>query len=153
MKKRILATIMSVLLIVCTLLSLAACAGGKEEQQGGGDVIPDREWYDNLGEHDLDGYIVKFAVAEADGDGFHKRSIAAEEDTGDAVDAAIFARNKAVEARFNCTIELTYYTDTSNLSTALSSVFMSGGEEYDVIAARQYDDIAICSKGYVLCQE
>ena len=151
MKKRILATIMSVLLIVCSLLTLASCVGEKEpEGPTGNEGIKDRTWYDNLGEHDLDGYTVKFAVAEADGDGFHKRSIAAEEDTGDSVDAAIFARNKAVEARFNCVIELTYYTDTANLSTSLSSVFMAGGEEYDVIAARQYDDIAICSKGYVL---
>jgi len=150
MKKRILATIMSVLLIVCTLLSLAACAGGKEDEKGPGEEVIVRDWYDNLGEHDLNGYTVKFAVAETDGDGFHKRSIAAEEDTGDAVDAAIFARNKAIESRFSCTIELTFYTDTSNLSNALSSVFMSGGEEYDVIAARQYDDISICSKGYVL---
>ena len=149
MKKRILATIMSVLLIVCSLLTLASCVGEKEPDKPGETPLV-REWYDNLGEHDLDGYTVKFAVAEADQDGFHKRSIAAEEDTGDSVDAAIFARNKAVEARFNCVIELTFYTDTSNLSTALSNVFMSGGKEYDVIAARQYDDIAICSKGYVV---
>ena len=150
MKKRILATIMSVLLIVCSLLTLASCVGEKEPENPIGNTgLEERIWLDNLGEHDLDGYTVKFAVAEADGDGFHKRSIAAEEDTGDSVDAAIFARNKAVEARFNCVIELTYYTE-SNLSTTLSSVFMSGGEEYDVIAARQYDDISICSKGYVL---
>ena len=150
MKKRILALTMSILLIVCSLLTLASCVGEKEPEGPTGDTgLEERLWYDNLGEHDLDGYPVKFAVAEADGDGFHKRSIAEEEDTGDSVDAAIFARNKAVEARFNCVIELTYYTE-SNLSTTLSSVFMSGGEEYDVIAARQYDDIAICSKGYVL---
>lgn len=148
MKKRILATVMSILLIVCTLLTLASCKGNKD-----GDEKPqviDRDWYDTLGEHDLEGYTVKFAVSEAlDGDTFHKRSIMAEEDNGDSVDAAIFARNKAIEARFNCKVELTYYT-TDSLSTAISSELMSGGEAYDVIAARQYDDISICSKGYVV---
>lgn len=147
MKKRILATVMSVLLIVCTLLTLASCGGNKDNGDDG-EVI-DKPWIDTLGEHNLD-YTVKFAVSEAqDGDTFHKRSIMAEEDTGDSVDAAIFARNKAIEARFNCTIELTYYT-VENLSTALSSELMSGGEAYDVIAARQYDDIALCSKGYLV---
>lgn len=148
MKKRILATVMSVLLIVCTLLTLVSCAGGKKDDE----VKPqiNRDWYDNLGEHNLDGYTVKFAVSEAqDGDTFHKRSIMAEADNGDSVDAAVFARNKAIEARFNCTIELTYYT-TDNLSTAISNELMSGGEAYDVIAARQYDDIALCSKGYLV---
>ena len=149
MKKRILALIMSMLLIVCTLLTLASCVSEKEHDDSDKPEL-DRDWYDNLGKHDLKGYTVKFAVAETDGDGFHRRSIVGEEDSGDAVDAAIFARNKAVEARFNCNIELTFYTAVSNLSTSLSSVFMSGGKEYDVIAARQWDDISICSKGYVL---
>ncbi|MBE6608507.1 MAG: hypothetical protein E7633_08120 [Ruminococcaceae bacterium] len=150
MKKRILATIMSVLLIVCTLLSLAACAGGKEPV---GDEEPpeiDREWYDNLGEHDLDGYTVKFAVAEADGDGFHKRSIVADENTGDAVDSAIFARNKAIEARFNCKIELTFYEEKKLSQTSVMNVLMAGGEEYDVIAGLQWADISLCSKGYLI---
>ena len=148
MKKRILATVMSVLLIVCTLLTLASC-GGDEDSGAGGEVI-DKPWIDTLGEHNLDGYTVKFAVSEAlDGDTFHKRSIEPDKDTGDTVDAAVFARNRAIEARFNCKIDLTYYT-TDNLSTALSSELMSGGEMYDVIAARQYDDIALCSKGYVV---
>ncbi len=148
MKKRILATIMSVLLIVCSLLTLASCVDDNDDDGDKPDI--EKPWLDDLGEHDLEGYTVKFAVSEAlDGDTFHKRSIMAEEDIGDSVDAAIFARNEAIEARFNCTIDLTYYT-TDSLSVALSSVFMSGGEEYDVIAARQYDDISICSKGYVV---
>ena len=148
MKKRILATIMSVLLIVCTLLTLASCVGEKEPDKS---IDPplDRVWLDNLGEHDLDGYTVKFAVAETDGDGFHKRSIMAEEDSGDSVDAAIFARNEAVETRFNCNIELTFYT-TSNLSSTISGVLMSGGKEYDIVAGRQYDDVALCSSGYLV---
>ena len=148
MKKRILATIMSVLLIVCSLLTLASCVDGKDNDDDQPDI--EKPWCDDLGEHDLEGYTVKFAVSEAlDGDTFHKRSIMAEADTGDSVDAAIFQRNEAIQARFNCKIDLTYYT-TESLSVALSNVFMSGGEEYDVIAARQYDDIAICSKGYVV---
>ncbi len=150
MKKRILALTMSMLLIVCTLLTLASCVGEKDPDGPNGPDELNRDWYDNLGEHDLNGYTVKFAVAEADKDGFHKRSIAAEEDTGDAVDAAIFARNKAIEARFDCTIELTYYTDTANLSNSINTVLMAGGKDYDVLAARQYDDIAICSQGHVL---
>ena len=148
MKKRILATVMSVLLIVCSLLTLASCVDGEKEGDKGQSI--DRPWLDDLGEHDLDGYTVKFAVSEAlDGDTFHKRSIMAEADTGDSVDAAIFSRNEAIAARFNCNIELTYYT-TDSLSVALSNVIMSGGSEYDVLAARQYDDIALCGKAAVV---
>ncbi|MBR3715550.1 MAG: hypothetical protein IKM18_06560 [Clostridia bacterium] len=152
MKKRILATFMSLLLIACTLLSLASCVGEKEPETPIDDTgIKHRHWYDNIEEGlDLGGYTVKFAVAEADSDGFHKRSIIGSEDSGDAVDAAIFARNKAIEARFNCKIELTFYEEKKLSETAVMNVLMAGGTEYDVIAGLQWADIGLCSKGYLV---
>ncbi len=149
MKKRILATVMSLLMIVTTILTLASCANTDGETGTTKDFgAPDKEYLDNLGEHDLGGYTVKFAVSEADQDGFHKRSIIAEADTGDDVDSAVYARNKTVEARFNCVIELTQYELTSNLaSSTVNNVIMSGGDDYDVIAGRQYDDVSMCLGG------
>ena len=47
MKKRILALTMSILLIVCSLLTLASCVGEKEPDKPVETPL-DREWYDNL---------------------------------------------------------------------------------------------------------
>ncbi len=149
MKKRILATVMAMLLVVTSVLTLASCTGGDSTKPTNPQGDLNKEWLDNLGEYNMDGYTVKFAVAETDGDGFNKRSIVAEEDTGDSVDAAVFARNAAISARFNCNIELTFYrTDGPLSSSVVNTALQAGGTEYDVIVGRQYDDVVMCGKGW-----
>ncbi len=147
MKKRILALTMSMLLIVCTVLTLASCKGNEDGNSKEGDI----PWLDNLGDHDLKGYEVKFAVADADeDDGFNERSIVASSDTGDRVDTAIYNRNKNIEARFNCKIKLAFVDNKALSNTTVKNVLMGGGSEYDILAARQYDDVVLCSDGLVL---
>ncbi len=150
MKKRILAFAMSMLLLVSTVLTLASC-GGKGDKDDDKQKYDGIQWLDNLGDHDLDGYVVKFAVSEAAEDtyGFNERSIVADESTGDKVDAKIHLRNEAIKARFNCGIELTYKTN-NNLTADLNSQFMGKSDEYDVIVGRQYDDVALCLNGYLV---
>ncbi len=149
MKKRILALIMSMLLIACTLLTFASCKDDSNDDNGPSDVkIP---WLDKLGDHDLGGYTVKFAVAEAgENDGFNERSIVASADTGDRVDGRISARNKNIENRFNCKIELTYVNNENLADTTVKDVLLGEGDDYDVLAARQYDDVVLCSQGLIL---
>lgn len=147
MKKRILALIMSMLLIACTVLTLASCKDEGEEQGHG----PNIAWIDHLGDHDLGGATINFAVAEAaENDGFNERSIAASADTGDRVDTAIYNRNKNIEARFNCKINLKFVQNDNLADTTVKNVLQSKGSEYDVLAARQYDDVILCSEGLLL---
>ncbi|MBE6619282.1 MAG: hypothetical protein E7626_05835 [Ruminococcaceae bacterium] len=147
MKKRILALIMSMLLIACAVLSLASC---KDDDDG--DVVgPNIDWIDHLGDHDLGGAEIKFAVSEAnENDGFNERSISASADTGDRVDTAIYNRNKNIEARFNCKITLAFIKNDNLADTTVKNVLSSKGSEYDIIAARQYDDVILCSEGLLL---
>lgn len=147
MKKRILALIMSMLLVACTVLTLASCKDEDDEQGVG----PNIAWIDNLGDHDLGGATINFAVAEAaENDGFNERSIVASADTGDRVDTAIYNRNKNIEARFNCKINLAFVQAENLADTTVKNVLMSKGTEYDVLAARQYDDVVLCSDGLLL---
>ncbi len=147
MKKRILALIMSMLLIACAVLSLASCKDDGEEQGVG----PDIDWIDNLGDHNLGGATINFAVSEAaENDGFNERSIVASADTGDRVDTAIYNRNKNIEARFNCKINLAFVQNDNLGDTTVKNVLMSQGSEYDILAARQYDDVILCSEGLLL---
>lgn len=150
MKKRILAFVMSMLLIVSAVLTLASCKG--KNGNNGDKPKYETNWLDNLGDHDLGGYTVKFAVAEAYEDGtygFNIRSIEAEENNGDNVDAAIYLRNEAIEDRFNCKIQLKY-RNNNRLTTDLNTVFMGKGSDYDIIAGRQYDDVALCLNGVLV---
>ena len=149
MKKRILALIMSMLLIACTLLTLASC---KDDGDGDGDQSDvDIPWMDDLGDHDLGGYKVKFAVAEAaEDDGFNERSIVASNNTGDRVDQKIYNRNKNIQNRFNCNISIEFVDNDNLADTTVKDVLIGEGSEYDVLAARQYDDVVLCSQGLVL---
>ncbi len=148
MKKRILAFFLCALIVVSTVLTFVSC-GGKDDKKPNGEKYDAVQWLDNLGDHDLGGYTVKFAVSEAGEDtyGFNERSIAADADTGDKVDAKIHLRNEAIKARFNCGIELTYVTHNP-LSADIAHALMGQSSEYDVIAGRQYDDVAMCVEGY-----
>ncbi len=120
-----------------------------------GDKKTDNIWdticYPSLPTYDLGGYEVKFAVAEAaEDDGFNERSITANSDTGDRVNTAVYSRNRNVEIRCNCKISLTFVDNENIADTAVKNALLAGSSEYDIIAARQYDDIALCSEGVVL---
>ena len=149
MKKRILALIMSMLLIACTLLTLASCKGNGDDTGDQSDV--DIPWMDDLGDHDLGGYTVNFAVAEAaEDDGFNERSIVASNNTGDRVDQKIYNRNKNIQNRFNCKINIKFVDNENLADTTVKDVLVGEGSEYDVLAARQYDDVVLCSQGLIL---
>lgn len=156
MKKKIIATLFCAALLASTAATLTSCV----EQQGsqgttktGGDDItsPDGEVMHHVPEDvRFDGEIINFAVSEADGDGFHKRSIKLD-DTDDTesnkVDTAIAERNAAVESKLGVSIELLGYYNNGLHSSAVYNSLAANDSEYDVVAGLQWCDIQLCTEG------
>ena len=150
MKKRIIALLLGLLCLIATVASLVACAGTPEEKP--------KEKTENNIEHlsglNFDGAEVTFIVASADGDSYHQRSITVDLDDEDlndsnSVDAEIHRRNAKIESDLGVEIALADYADQS-ISSHFKNVLLAGEDSYDVIGARQYDDIQLALDGIVL---
>lgn len=135
-------------LLMMISLALVSCDkplddDGNNGQNGNPYVgIMDNPW------PDLGGATINFAVAETtDNDGLNERSIEVSADTGDRVDAAIYKRNKNIEARFNCKINLELVVNDNIAETKIFNTVFSKDSDYDIIAGRQYDDIELCTVG------
>lgn len=177
--KRMVALVLSIIMIVGALSVFAACAEqtpsvttGTKQTQGdpatttkpsdttaGGDPVgttgpvtttkPSKIDHD-LPEIDLEGDVISFVVADTDQDMLNTSSIVADADTGDTVDQAIYERNERIQEQFNCTIELyEEYVSDYSVSGQYGTVLLAGESSIDIIAGRQWDDMNLCLKGYV----
>ncbi|MGM9680778.1 MAG: hypothetical protein ACI3XR_04660 [Eubacteriales bacterium] len=158
MKRRLIASLFCAVLLAGTAATLASCVDNKAQGSTSGsgyDVndTPEGEMkYHVPDDIRFDGEIINFAVSEADGDGFHKRSIKLD-DTDDTesnkVDSAVAARNAAVESKLGVTIELLGYYNNGLHSTAVYNSLAANDSEYDVIAGLQWNDIQLCTEGFL----
>ena len=100
---------------------------------------------------DMKGATITLAISEADNDGFHHRSIVPpDEESEDPVDVAVFTRNEKIKRYFNCEIELVnYVTNMQSLTAAIGSQLQAGTSDYDILGARQYDDVQLALTGCV----
>ncbi len=146
MNKKILALLMALVCLVASVLTLTSCANGEENQ--GTNVNEDG--LEHLKDLDFGGADVNFIIAGADADDYHLRSIwVDEEEADDAVNIAILERNKKVQDLLNVNITIPEYKD-QNIKSWVGSVLLGGDQTYDIIAARQYDDIQVALDGYIL---
>lgn len=152
MNKRIIALVLGLICLMATVLGLVSCADGKKnDTTSSGDTSAGIEHLEGLNFEDTE---VTFIVASADGDSYHQRSISVEIDDGElddsnAVDAEIYKRNKKIESDLGVQIVLADYADRS-ISEHFKGLLLSGDDSYDVIGARQYDDIQLALDGVVL---
>ncbi len=154
MRKKLTALLLACGLCAASVLMMASCA----DEQTGANTNPSTDTTDpdatqitlnDLIKVDMDGAVINFAVSETDSDGFHERSILPpDEDSEDTVDIAVFTRNAKIENYFNCEIDLINYT-TNNLSSTIGSQLIAGTSDYDILGARQYDDVQLALDGVV----
>lgn len=157
MRKKITALMLAFGLCATSALMLASCA----EDNTNSNTTPPTNTTEpgetkyslsDLPKVDMGGAVINFAVSETDahaGDTFHERSILPpDEDSEDTVDIAIFARNEKIKSYFNCDIDLVFYTD-NNLSATIGSQLIAGTADYDILGARQYDDVQLALDGCV----
>ena len=156
MRKKLTALLLAAAMCTGSALLLASCAEGesgkKTTQDPATTTPPDPNAdisLDQLPAVDMEGAMIAFAIAETDGDGFHERSIVPPDpDSEDTVDKAVFERNARIEAKYNCTIEIVNYLD-NNLSSSIGDQLTAGTSDYDILGARQYDDVQLALDGVV----
>ncbi len=147
MKKRIIAVLMA-LICLCSFMAMVTSCADDTTKGGDEEVVPT---LDHLKGLDFGGEPVNFAITSSSVDDFNLRSIYVDEeaDDGDAVNSAIYARNQKIEAMLN--VEIVVASDgTQSLTTQLKTALLGGSSDYDVLAARQYDDIELALSGVVL---
>ena len=149
MKKRILALALALVCLVSAVFTLSACADKDDEKPNTNvDVKPE---LDHLNGLDFGGEYVSFAIAGGDGDDFNQRSIYVDEegDDGDAVNSAIYARNQKIQTMLNVEFDIATDADAS-ITSQIKPILLGGTSDYDIIAARQYDDIQLALEGVIL---
>ena len=148
MKKRILSLALAMILLISSVAVLSACANNESSNEGSGEVQAN---LDHLKGLDFGGTPINFIVSSSGVDDFNVRSIYVDEegDDGDAVNSAIYARNQKIQNMLN--VEIVIAADsTSSVTTQAKTVLLGGSSDFDVFAARQYDDIELALEGVVL---
>ena len=154
MKQILTALLLSVAMCMGSVLLLASCVATEENDSAttDGNITGDPSCeYDvtDLPKVDMEGAVIGFCIAETDGDYFHLRSIRSDDDESeDTVDVAVRTRNAKIENYFNCTIEVVDYIP-GGLNKTIQSQLLAGVSEYDILGARQYDDVQLALRGIV----
>ena len=150
MKKRILSLIMAALCLVSTVFAITSCAKNDDNPDNGKTDTP-IQTLDHLNGLDFGGEEINFAVVSSSVDDFNVRSIYVDEegDDGDAVNSAIYARNQKIQTMLN--VEIVIADDTTDsLTKHAKNALLGGSSDYDVLAARQYDDVQLALDGVIL---
>jgi len=159
--KRVFSILFSLIMIISSLLSLASCADTDSNAKTTlGSQVTEEGWLDNLPD-DLDfsnetNNTVVFVLPDLNANGvvnFAARSVKVSEESGDAVDVALFKRNQKVQQRLGVEIdmiELMASQRTSLIYTTAINSLQSGSDDYDVIVGTQLFDITIPSLGSYL---
>ncbi|MCL1859810.1 MAG: hypothetical protein FWF92_11335 [Oscillospiraceae bacterium] len=74
---------------------------------------------------------------------------ATEENEGDIINDAVYKRNRAVEERYNITLNEIHLYDSA-FGTSLSKEIKAGTNEYDLISPRVIDSAGYMSSGYFM---
>ncbi len=150
MKKRILALFLALICLAASVLMFSSCANTDEGKNVDNNI--NTENLDHIANLDFGGADVNFIIADADGDDYHYRSIyIKEEDADDTLNSKIYERNIKVQTLLNVNIVA---NDDAHKDTSLKEWFgatlQACDQSYDVIAARQYDDIQLALDGCIL---
>lgn len=160
-KRSALKKLLSLLLVLATVFSLAACANGgtngdgeTSAQSGSPDPGTEAEepeteklYPDNLPETmDWGGYEVRFLSAE------EKQSIELDDEdkTGDVIIDAYWRRNEALTSRLNISVILGEKTGYGNFSATANQSVTAGSDDYDIFCGHTRFNIALASAGRML---
>lgn len=148
MQKKTLALLMCLLMLAPAVV---ACAEKKDD--GGAKSTGDQtsvatdadtaetEIQDNLPEEKFDGYEFKITS-------LYEKDIGIEEDTGEALDTAIFQRDQKIMERFDVKFVLNYYSDYSKANEAVRNVVGSmSTDEIDAAVLHMVDGSKMIAAG------
>lgn len=136
MKKSIVPLIILSILLLSVLLN-AACAENKADISADGTAVSETtsetepEISDDLPEADYDGYEFKILTRDAD---HHIKEVYSTELNGEVVNDSVYARNRAVEERFNIEIKSVKVpeSDESTLTKFITKSVMANDLSFDL---------------------
>ncbi len=140
---------LSIVLIISMIISCLAFVGCKEEESETekkvvssdesmeaalekGDIFAERAAVDDGLDDGID-FGGKTLRVVCHNDGYEMFPAAEDINKGDLIKDAKVTRNKAVEDKLNCKIELAYNADITTLSNYVSKAILSGSDEFDLI--------------------
>ena len=89
---------------------------------------------DELGEYDFGGYNFR-CVVDQGGSGLEVgrgRLLVIEEATGDVIDDAVYARNRDISERFNCTVSIVKEDNNANCTSFMRNSVSAGEDAFDL---------------------
>ena len=122
-----------------------------EEAQGANEVEKEEKILPDLPEADFGGHTYNILTFGVNGS-YEWEQVdltCEEENSGDVIGDAVFRRNKAVEERYNITLNEVHLYDSA-FGSALSKEIKAGTDEYDLISPRVIDSAGYMSSGYFL---
>ena len=154
MKKRMI----TICVLAAMLLSCASCGstetGNDETTKSGGtdttvgDTTAEPTEYDKypLPEKDMDGFNLRFCNYDDSWLTWTIKTLDVEEENGDKLNDAVYARNRRVEAKYNCQITEELVANPGN---SMSGYIMSGDDLYDIIMVHDEAVSSLYCQGYL----
>ena len=142
-------TVLLCLTILASAFALVGCPAADTESGDQSKV----DALEHLKGLDFEGDDIVIVYVEGGNGTFTARSLglAADEDTGDAVDSKVYERNSTVQSMLNVSIEpFEGAVNFGDLSGTISSSLAASSGEYDIIAGYQYFDIGLAAEGYLI---
>lgn len=151
MKKILIWALVALMLLPCLLVSCAEGEQGNETQSTTDDseqpeTSNDR---DNLGEVDLGGRdIVIVSRVETP----NQSEVYVEETDSDPINAAVYARNMALEERLKCHIDVVQYLPEAGSVAgeavdAVNNMVIAGGTDFNIVANCSYTSMSLALNG------
>lgn len=136
----------TLILAMLMLANLAACGGDSPAPAGttaadtADTTAAPEELTDGLPEVDMDGFTFKFYHNDSANMTWTNLKLDVAEQTGDALDDAIWKRNRYVEERFNCVLEETIFSTNQSIgANEISQEVMAGDSNFDLWFPRDYN--------------
>ena len=115
---------------------------------------PKEQYNPNFEPVDMKGYVFKFGTRDDDAPyhryAVHTRDLYAETETGDLINDATYKRNRYVEAKYNCSIEMNAFQESLSETTANEIVEKSvkaGDKSYDMLMTHMMHGVNTSLKG------
>ena len=147
----------SLLLALLTASSLMSCGseGKAPESTDAGTTKTDEETTSEYTypDENFDGYEFKFYSPDTQFGCYVRMDF--EEQSGEQLDDAVYARNRRIEDRFNCKIRevqadaSTWKTGQEDMCKTISQMVMSGDSDYDAAYLPVYFHPAVAIEGYL----
>lgn len=157
--------IASALLALLTTASFAACGAAASSPTGGTAVTTSGEteaetttedpYKPDLPDMDFDGAAYRMISRDDSMHSYpmHTRDLIAEEQTGDVINDAVYARNLRISEKYNVTFTLVTENENTSETTTVTMVeksVVAGSDEYDLLCVHMIYGAASVIKGYYL---